>query len=354
MKLALFSLLTMTMSLLAESPQVFTLKNKAGMEVTITNYGAIVTSMRVPDKNGKLEDVVLGFDKAEEYIAKPANPYFGAVVGRYGNRIAKGKFTLEGKEYQLATNNGPNALHGGLQGFSKRFWKPALSGNTLTLDYTSADMEEGYPGELKVRVVYRLTDDNALQIDYTANTNKTTVLNVTNHSYFNLTGPSGKDILGHILKLNASKFTPVDATLIPTGELRPVAGTPFDFLKPTAIGARMDQKEQQIQHGGGYDHNFVLDKSGAAGPQQAAEVYDPISGRVLTVSTTEPGVQFYTGNFLDGTFQGKGGKAYTKRMAFCLETQHYPDSPNHPAFPTTTLKPGQTYKSTTVFRFSVR
>lgn len=344
----------MALPVTAETPQVFTLKNKAGMEAKITNYGAIVMSLKVPDRKGVFDDVVLGFDTPQEYIDKAENPYFGAVVGRYGNRIAKGRFTLDGKTYKLATNNGTNALHGGLKGFSKRFWKAAQKGNALTLDYTSADMEEGYPGTLKVRVVYTLTEDNALNIDYTATTDKTTVLNVTNHSYFQLGGAAAKNILGNVLKLNARKFTPVDAGLIPTGELRSVTGGPFDFLKPTAIGTRIDQAEEQIKLGGGYDHNFVLDKGLTTEPQAAAEVYEPTTGRVLTVLTTEPGVQFYTGNFLDGTFKGKAGKAYTKRMALCLETQHYPDSPNQPKFPTAELKPGQTMKSTTVFKFSTR
>ncbi len=353
MKLALLALL-MTLTMSAETPQVFTLKNKTGMEVKITNYGAIVMSIQAPDRKGTFDDVVLGFDTPQEYIDKAANPYFGAVVGRYGNRIAKGRFTLDGKMYKLAVNNGPNALHGGLQGFSKKFWKASQKGNALTLDYTSADMEEGYPGTLKVRVVYTLTDDNALNIGYSATTDKATVLNVTNHSYFQLGGAAAKDILGNVLRLNASKFTPVDAGLIPTGELRPVAGTAFDFLKPMTVGARIDRAEEQIKLGGGYDHNFVLDKGITKVPEMAAEVYEPVTGRVLTVLTTEPGVQFYTGNFLDGAMKGKGGKAYTKRMALCLETQHYPDSPNQPKFPTTVLKPGETLHSTTVFRFSTR
>ncbi len=353
MKLALLSLL-MALPMPAETPQVFTLKNKAGMEVKITNYGAIVMSIKTPDRKGAFDDVVLGFDTPQEYIDKADNPYFGAVVGRYGNRIAKGRFTLEGKTYKLAVNNGPNALHGGLQGFSKKFWKASQKANALTLDYTSADMEEGYPGTLKVRVVYTLAEDNALHIDYTATTDKSTVLNVTNHSYFQLGGTGAKDILANVLKLSASKFTPVDAGLIPTGELRPVAGTAFDFLKPTAVGARIDKAEEQIKLGGGYDHNFVLDKGITREAQIAAEVYEPVSGRVLTVLTTEPAVQFYTGNFLDGAMKGKGAKAYTRRMALCLETQHYPDSPNQPRFPTTALKPGQTMRSTTVFKFSTR
>ena len=352
-QLALLTLLT-ALPMTAENPQVFTLKNKTGMEAKITNYGAIVMSLKVPDRKGAFADVVLGFDTPQEYIDKAANPYFGAVVGRYGNRIAKGRFTLDGKTYNLAVNNGANALHGGIQGFSKRFWKAAQKDNVLTLDYTSADMEEGYPGTLKMQVVYTLTEDNSLRIDYSATADKVTVLNVTNHSYFNLGGPKANDILGHVLKLHSSKFTPVDAGLIPTGELRPVAGTPFDFLKPTAIGARIDQAEEQIKLGGGYDHNFVLDKGITKAPQAAAEVYDPGTGRVLSVATTEPGVQFYTGNFLDGSFKGKGGKAYTRRMALCLETQHYPDSPNQPKFPSTTLKPGQSFQSTTVFHFSTR
>jgi aldose 1-epimerase len=334
--------------------EVFTLKNGQGVEARITNYGGILMSLKTPDRQGRSDDIVLGFDTPEEYRAKKEHPYFGALVGRYGNRIAKAQFSLDGATYKLAANNGPNALHGGLAGFDKKVWKASQKGNKLTLDLVSPDGEEGYPGELRVTVVYELTEANELRIDYTARTTKPTVVNLTNHSYFNLGGPARKDILGHDLRLNASRFTPVDAGLIPTGELAPVAGTPFDFLAATRIGARIDSSDEQIRRGGGYDHNFVLDRKTDAKLELAAEAYEPVSGRTLTVLTTEPGVQFYTGNFLDGTLKGKDGVAYTKRKAFCLETQHYPDSPNQSAFPSTVLRPKQTYRSTTVFRFGVR
>jgi aldose 1-epimerase len=312
----------------------------------------------VPDRKGKLDDVVLGFDNLSGYL-QAGNPYFGALIGRYGNRIAGGKFSLDGATYTLAVNNGPNSLHGGKKGFDKVVWTassvaPSANGAVgLELSYQSKAGEEGYPGSLYVKVAYTLTPDNALKIDYTATTDKTTVLNLTNHSYFNLNGAGNGDVLDHVVQINADRITPVDATLIPTGELKSVAGTPFDFRVPTAIGARIDQDEQQIKYGGGYDHNFVL--NGAAGtgtPFLAARVVAPKTGRVLEVLTTEPGVQFYTGNFLDGKLKGKKGKVYNKRYAFCLETQHFPDSPNHPEFPTTTLKPGETYKQKTIYRFS--
>jgi aldose 1-epimerase len=338
----------------AEAPRVFTLKNAKGMEVRVTNYGGVILSWTAPDRKGNYADVVLGFDTPQDYIAKADNPYFGALIGRYGNRIAKAQFSIDGTVHRLAANNNGNALHGGIQGFSKRLWAARHTGAQLTLDYTSADGEEGYPGELKVRAVYTLGGDNSLTIRYEATTNKPTVLNLTNHSYFNLAGTAAKDILGHELKLHASSYTPVDAGLIPTGEIRSVKGTPFDFLKPIAIGARIDAKDEQIRLGGGYDHNFVLDKTRGGGAQLAAEVYEPITGRVLEVFTSKPGVQFYTGNFLDGGMVGKQGIKYTKRKAFCLETQHYPDSPNQPKFPTTLLKPGQTYRSTTIYKFSAR
>ena len=353
MKIALLSILFGS-ALFAQTPQVFTLKNKAGMEARITNYGGTLMSLKVPDRAGKFDDVVIGFDTPEEYITKKEHPYFGALVGRYGNRIGKAQFNLEGKTYKLKANNGVNTLHGGLIGFNKKFWAAKQAGNTLTLDLTSPDMEEGFPGELHVRVVYTLAENNALHIDYSATTNKTTVLNLTNHTYFNLGGRPVKNVMGHLLKLNASKFTPVDSGLIPTGESKAVAGTPFDFLKPVAIGSRIDQKDEQLKLGGGYDHNFVLDKGITATPQAMAEAFDPATGRVLTVLTTEPAVQFYTGNFLDGSISGKGGHKYQKREAFCLETQHYPDSPNRPSFPSTVLHPGDTYKSSTVFQFSRR
>jgi aldose 1-epimerase len=332
------------------SADLFTLKNSNGVEVGITNYGAIVTSIKCPDRAGKLADVVLGFDSLEGYLGD--NPYFGAIVGRYGNRIAKGRFTLNGKEYKLATNNGPNHLHGGITGFNRVVWQAEPAGDfTLKLTYVSKDGEEGYPGTLTSTVDYTLTEGNELKISYLATTDKDTIFNLTNHSYFNLAGEGSGDILGHRIRIHADRFTPVDATLIPTGELRPVAGTPFDFRQPHVIGERIDAADEQIKFGGGYDHNFVL--NGAAGTlRPAARVVEPMTGRVLEVSTTEPGVQFYTGNFLDGTIKGKSGKPYQRRSGFCLETQHFPDSPNQPQFPSTTLKPGQRYQSTTVYKFT--
>jgi len=353
MKTALL-FLSLTTLLMAQTPKTFTLKNKAGMEAVITNYGGILMSLKVPNRAGKLEDVVLGFDKSEDYLATKEHPYFGALVGRYGNRIGKAQFTVDGKNYKLAANNGPNSLHGGIVGFDKKFWTARQSGNVLTLELVSKDMEEGFPGELRVKVTYTLADNNSLRVDYLATTSKPTVLNLTNHSYFNLGGNAAKHVMGHVLILKASKFTPVDKELIPTGELKSVAGTPFDFTKPTPIGVRIDQPDEQLKMGGGYDHNFVFDKGITAQPQLVAEVYDPASGRLMDVLTTEPGVQLYTSNFLDGSISGKGGVKYEKRHAFCLETQHFPDSPNKPAFPSTTLLPGSTYKSATIFQFRVR
>lgn len=333
-----------------QSVSLYTLKNKNGIEAAITNYGGIVVSLKTPDRNGKLDDIVLGFDSLDGYLK--TQPYFGALIGRYGNRIANGRFKLDGVEYKLAQNNGPNALHGGLKGFDKQVWTVKDAGpQHLTLTYTSKDGEEGYPGNLSVEVKYTLTDENELRIDYAATTDKATVANITNHSYFNLAGQSSGDVLGHSVELKAAKFTPVDKTLIPTGELKPVAGTPFDFTAPHKIGERINAKDQQIEFGGGYDHNFVVD--GEMGTLRlAARVTEESSGRGMEVLTTEPGVQFYTGNFLDGTLTGKGGKAYQKRFGFCLETQHFPDSPNKPAFPSAVLKPGETYRSTTVYRFT--
>jgi aldose 1-epimerase len=330
--------------------ELYTLKNKHGMEARIMTYGAIVVGLKTPDKNGKLADVVLGFDSLDGYLG--SSPYFGAVVGRYGNRIAKGRFTLNGTEYKLAQNNGENSLHGGLKGFDKVVWKVKhADSQSLEFGYLSRDGEEGYPGNLDVTVRYTLNDENELKIDYTATTDKPTVLNLTNHSYFNLKGEGQGDILQHQLTINADRFTPVDKGLIPTGELRSVGGTPLDFRKPTAIGARIDSDCDQMTLGGGYDHNFVLNKSGTS-PSPAATAYEPNTGRVLQVHTTEPGVQFYTGNFLDGTIKGKSGHVYPRRSAFCLETQHFPDSPNHPDFPTTTLNPGERYQTTTMWKFS--
>ncbi len=332
---------------------IYTLTNDKGVEARIMNYGGIVVSLKVPDNKGRMGDVVLGFDDLESYLTK--NPYFGCIVGRYGNRIAKGRFTLDGKEYKLAANNGENHLHGGLRGFDKQLWKAkpftTKQGPALELRYVSKDGEDGYPGRLSVTVVYTLTSDNSLRIDYTATTDQATVVNLTNHSYFNLAG-SG-DILNHQLIINADRFTPVDAGLIPTGELRSVKGTPFDFTTPHSIGERIAAPDEQLVVGRGYDHNFVLNNWDRTLRQQI-RVYEPTSGRVLEVFTTEPGVQFYSGNFLDGTLTGKGGRGYQQRSGFCLETQHFPDSPNHPNFPTTTLKKGETYRTTTLYRFSVK
>jgi aldose 1-epimerase len=336
-----------------EAVDLYTLANSKGMEVAITSYGGIVVSLKVPDRAGRSADVVLGFDNLDGYLKDP--PYFGAIVGRYGNRIAKGRFTLNGREYRLPQNNGENALHGGLRGFDKRVWTArdvsSTAGPALELTYVSKDGEEGYPGTLTTKVVYTLTDNNELKIDYTATTDKDTVVNLTNHSYFNLAGQGEGDILGHLVQLNADRFTPVDAGLIPTGELRPVAGTPFDFRKPAAIGARINNNDEQLKIGRGYDHNFVLN-SGGDSLAAAARVTEPKSGRVMEVLTTEPGLQFYTGNFLDGSIRGKGGKTYNQRYGFCMETQHFPDSPNKPSFPSTVLKPGAQYRTTTIYRFS--
>jgi len=333
---------------------LYTLTNKNGVEIGIMNYGGTIVSIRVPDRSGKLGDVTLGFDSIDGYLK--GHPFFGALVGRYGNRIAKGRFKLNGVEYKLAANNGENHLHGGLQGFDKALWtaRDVSEGPLprLELTYLSKDGEEGYPGNLAVTVVYSLSEANELRVDYSATTDKDTVLNLTNHTYFNLAGAGEGDILGHELTLYADRFTPVDKGLIPTGELRGVEGTPFDFRKATPIGARIEAKDQQLQFGGGYDHNFVLNSGGGA-LALAARVEEPKTGRVLEVLTTEPGIQFYTGNFLDGTLTGKGGKTYPKRFGLCLETQHFPDSPNQPKFPSTVLKPGGKYQTSTVYRFSV-
>lgn len=329
---------------------LYTLTNQNGVEVRISTYGGIVASLKTPDRAGALADIVLGFDSVEGYQANPG-PFFGALIGRYANRIGHARFSLGGVEYKLDRNDGQNTLHGGARGFDKRVWTAReLPGGGLELTYLSKDGEEGFPGNLKAVVTYHLTDANELRIDYAATTDKLTVVNLTNHSYFNLKGAGSGDILDHRLTLNADRFTPVDAGLIPTGELRSVAGTPFDFRKPTAIGARIEQPDEQLKLGHGYDHNFVLNRSGA-GRTLAARVEEPSTGRVLEVLTTQPGVQLYTANFLDGTIRGKGGKVYGHRSAFCLETQHFPDSPNQPKFPSTELKPGQTFQSSTVFRF---
>ncbi|UII21468.1 aldose epimerase family protein [Fulvivirga ligni] len=334
---------------------LYTLKNSHGVEAHITNYGGIITSLMVPDKTGKLEDVVLGYDNLADY--QKDSPYFGALIGRYGNRIAKGKFTLDGEEYTLAVNNGVNTLHGGKKGFDKVVWDAEKittdEGEGLKLNYVSPDMEEGYPGELKVEVTYVLTDDNSLKIDYTATTDKKTIVNLTNHSYFNLTGGVKGDILGHEVMINADKFVPIDSTLIPEGQLESVDGTPFDFREPTAIGARIGEDNQQLTYGGGYDHCWVLNADGE-GMTKAASVYEPKSGRLMEIFTTEPGLQFYSGNFLDGSLTGKGGVAYKYRWGIALETEHYPDSPNQPDFPSVELNPGETYHTSTTYKFSTK
>ena len=334
--------------------ELYVLSNQQGAQAAISNYGATLVSLKVPDRHGKLGDVVLGYEKVAGYESGKA--YFGATVGRYGNRIAHAKFVLDGITYTLEKNDGDNHLHGG---FNKRVWtaKDASggAGPALELTYLSTDGEEGYPGNLSVKVVYTLlAGENALKIDYSATTDKDTVLNLTHHSYFNLAGQGNGDVLQHQLTIHASRITPVDATLIPTGELREVRNTPFDFLHAAAIGARIDQDDPQLKFGKGYDHNWVLDQKTPDALFVAAEAYDPQTGRVLEVSTTEPGLQFYTGNFLDGSMQGKDGKSYGHRFAFCLETQHFPDSPNHPDFPSTVLKPGQQFHSTTLYKFSIR
>ncbi len=341
----------------AEGKQVdlYTFANAKGMKVRIMTFGGIIVSIEVPDKEGKIADVSLGFDSLDGYLQK--HPYFGALVGRYGNRIAKGKFTLDGKEYTLAVNNDVNALHGGLVGFDKKVWDAKeidVEGTpALELTYVSQDGEEGYPGNLQCKIVYSLSQDNELSIEYFAETDKATPLNLTNHAYFNLAGQGNGTILDHVMMLNADKFTPVDKTLIPTGELRPVAGTPMDFTTPARIGDRIDATDEQIQFGGGYDHNWVLNnQSGKL--ELGGRVVEPTSGRVMEFFTTQPGVQFYTGNFLDGSVIGKGGNAYQRRFGFCLETQHYPDSPNHPEFPTCILKPGEQYHQKTVYKFSTQ
>jgi aldose 1-epimerase len=341
-----------------EGVDVYTLTNANGMEARIMTYGGVVLSLTAPDRSAKYSDVVLGMDSLKGYTSDPTPPYFGALIGRYGNRIGGATFQLDGQTYNLPKNdNGVNTLHGGTQGFDKRLWSGAetqtADGSALSLAYTSKDGEMGFPGNLSVKVVYSLTADNGLKIEYSATTDKDTVLNLTNHSYFNLSGPGSGDILQHQVMIDADKFTPVDSLLIPTGELRPVAGTPFDFKTSTAIGARIANADEQLKFGNGYDHNWVLN-SGGGSLAKAAEVFDPATGRVLQVWTDQPGLQFYTGNFLDGTIHGKGGKVYNQRGAFCMETQHYPDSPNKPAFPSTELKPGQTYKTTTEYKFSSR
>jgi aldose 1-epimerase len=334
---------------------LFTLTNSHGMKTTITDYGGVVTTLEVPDRNGVLADVVLGYDSLADYIA--GSPYFGAIVGRYGNRIANARFTLDGVAYTLAANDGINHLHGGIVGFDKVVWEAEPYAERdeagLQLRYTSADGEEGYPGSLTVTVTYALTNENELRIEYLAETDRATVVNLTHHGYFNLAGPASGDVLGHELFIDADRFTPVGTGLIPTGELRDVAGTPMDFRTPHTIGERIDTDDEQLAHAGGYDHNWVLNGE-ADTLRLVARVREPTSGRIMEVLTTEPGMQFYAGNFLDGSNVGKGGVSYGRRSAFCLETQHYPNSPNQPEFPSTVLRPGQQYRSTTVYRFSVQ
>jgi aldose 1-epimerase len=338
-----------------EAVESFTLTNAHGIELRAITYGGVIVSLRVPDRDGRLDDVVLGYDDLDGYLAKPS--YFGALIGRYGNRIAGGRFVLDGRTYPLATNNGPNHLHGGVRGFDKRIWKaeaferPGAAG--LVFTRTSPDGEEGYPGNLDVRVTYTLTDRNEVIFEYFATTDKPTVVNLTQHSYFNLAGDGKRDVLGHELTIDADRFTPVDKTLIPTGVLAPVAGTPLDFRQPSAIGARIGADDEQLRNGGGYDHNYVLNRRGE-GLARAVRVFEPTTGRTMEVATTEPGLQFYSGNFLDGSITGKGGHLYKRRYGFCLETQHFPDSPNHPGFPSTVLRPGREYRSQTVLTFGSR
>ena len=333
---------------------IYTLANANGVEVRTIPYGAIIVSVRVPDRSGRFDDVVLGFDRLDGYLG--THPFFGAVAGRYANRIANGTFSIDGQTYTLAKNNGPNSLHGGLKGFDKKVWNAELFdhegqvGVTYTLE--SPDGDEGYPGNLHVRVTYSLSGDNELAVEYEASTDKATPINLTQHAYFNLAGEGNGDILGHRLTIDADRFTPVDSTLIPTGELAPVEGTPLDFRRATPIGARIDADNEQLRVAGGYDHNFVLNRVGD-GIVHAARLEDPKSGRTLDVSTTEPGLQFYSGNFLDGTITGKSKHVYGRRAGLCLETQHFPDSPNHPSFPSTILRPGEHFRSKTVFAFGV-
>jgi len=333
---------------------LYTLKNSHGVEVRAMNYGGIIQEIRVPDRDGKFADIVLGHETYDGYVPNP--PYLGAIVGRYANRIANGAFTLDSKTYTLPKNDGPNTLHGGVtKTFDKAMWEsqPMKDKNGVLFEYLSKDGDEGFPGNMKVKVSYVLTDSNELVIDYQATTDKASPINVSQHSYFNLKGEGNGDILDHEIMINADRFTPVDKNLIPTGELEPVKGTPFDFTTSTKIGARIEDKNEQLTLGHGYDHNFVINRKGA-GMTLAARVYEPSTGRVLEVSTTQPGVQFYTGNFLDGSVTGKEGHVYKRRFGFCLETQHFPDSPNHPKFPTTIFKAGETFHQTTMFKFSTK
>ena len=335
-----------------EAIELFTLRNAAGMEAQIMTWGAALVSLRVPDAHGAWDDVVLGYDTFDEYLRHGA--YFGATVGRYANRIANARFALNGKEYRLFVNNGTNSLHGGQRGFDKRAWTVANSGeNSVEFQYRSKDGEEGYPGTLDITVRYTVSQQNELRIEYTARTDKETVLNLTHHSYFNLAGAGNGTILDEELELRASRFTPIDSRVVPTGELRSVEGTPFDFRTPTRIGERIEFDDEQLRYGHGYDHNWVLDKpNGVSG--LAATVYDPLTGRVMDVLTTEPGIQFYAGSFIDTAAKCRGGKIYESRGALCLETQHFPDSPHQSDFPSTRLCPDEVYRSTTIYRFGVR
>ena len=335
-----------------EPVKMFTLKNSKGMTAKVITYGATLQSLTAPDRNGKFADVVFGFDKISDY--ETLNDYYGAIVGRYGNRIANGTFSIDGKEYKLTINNGPNSLHGGLVGFDQKVWKAEASKNndsaSVKLTIVSPDGDQGYPGNLTASVTYTLNNQNELIINYSAESDKPTVANLTNHSYFNLYGAGNGNILNHEVTINADKFTPVDETLIPTGELKDVENTPVDFRKPKPVGSRIDKSDEQLKFGGGYDHNFVLNKKSPNEMTLAARVYEPISGRKMLIYTTEPGLQFYSGNFLKGT-KGKGGKEYEYRYGMCFETQHFPDSPNQKDFPSTLLKPGTVYHSTTIFKF---
>lgn len=332
---------------------LYILKNKKHMQAAITNYGGRVVGLIVPDKDGVPTDVVIGFDNVDDYT-KGADTYFGALIGRYGNRIAKGKFTLDGKEYSLPINNEPNSLHGGPLGFSRVVWEAKqLSDSQLELSYLAKDGEEGYPGNLNVKVTYTLTDENELKIDYQASTDKSTVVNLTNHSFFNLNGEGSGSVNNHYMQINADSYTPVDSTLIPTGKIESVKGTPFDFTTAATIGSRIDADNQQLKFGQGYDHNYVIAAKKLGAQQKVAIVTGDKSGIVMEVYTVEPGIQFYGGNFMDGSHKLKGGSSDDRRSAFCLETQHFPDSPNQPAFPSTVLKPGDTYKTSTTYKFLV-
>ena len=335
---------------------LYVLTNSRGMQAAIINYGGILVSLKVPDRNHNFADVVLGYDNLQGYVGDKT--FQGAIIGRYANRIAHGKFTLNGKEYMLERNDGENTLHGGNHGFNKVLWQakpvPGKDSQSLVLTYLSPDGEGGFPGNLNVKVTYTLTDNNELKIAYEATSDKDTVVNLTNHAYYNLAGQGDGDILGHVLTIYADRFTPVDQVLIPTGHLQGVKGIPFDFTRPTPIGARIDHDDDQLKLGHGYDHNFVLNAGMTSAPVPAASAYEPKSGRMLEIATTEPGIQFYSGNFLDGSITGKSGKVYKHRYGFCLETQHFPDSPNHPDFPSTVLKAGETYRTTTIYTFSVR